>query len=220
MKAFIKRYEYNYIKKCLFDLNNTFRNCVDPNIVETNKAYIQGKILRLFTDLSEEEEKLLDISKITDPLYIEQYLNKLKEYVYEMPNITNAQISKLFRKEKKLKVPDLTEHDSTNVYLGWVDESIRKLFIAYNMNGKLIGMSCRLQNYASNNTHICALCNHIGRENEVAFVSPICKTDNASKGAYKSIGFDICLDSDKCNERIISVEKLEKILKTVNNIKE
>ncbi|MDZ7548075.1 protein adenylyltransferase SelO family protein, partial [Clostridium perfringens] len=61
--------------------------------------------------------------------------------------------------------------------------------------------------------------NHVGEKNEVAFVSAICKTANSKEGNYKSIGFDICLDSAKCNERIVSVEKLEKILKDVNNIK-
>ena len=80
-------------------------------------------------------------------------------------------------------------------------------------------MACRISNYGSNNTHICALCNHIGRENEVAVVSPICKTSNTGEEAYRSIGFDICLDSEKCNERIVDIEKLEKILKDVNNIK-
>ncbi|MDZ7548076.1 hypothetical protein GNF67_15140, partial [Clostridium perfringens] len=43
--------EYNYIKKCLNDLNNAFRGCIDVNIIEATKAYIQEKILRIFTSL-------------------------------------------------------------------------------------------------------------------------------------------------------------------------
>lgn len=219
MKVFIKKYEYNYIKKCLHDLYNTFKSCIDINVIEANKAYIHNKILCLFTNLSEEEKDLLDISKITDPLHIDKYLVELNEYVYGMPNITKSQISKLFKKEKNLKLPNLNAQDLKTVYLGWIDESIRKLFVVYNMNGKLISMVCRIPNYSSNNTHMCALCNHVGRENEVAFVSSICKTSNTGEGTYKSIGFNICLDSKKCNERIVDIEKLEKILKDVNNIK-
>lgn len=82
MNAFIKKHEYNYIKKCLNDLNNTFRNCVDINIIEATKAYIHEKILCLFTNLSEEEKEILDISKITDPLHIDNYLSALNKYVY------------------------------------------------------------------------------------------------------------------------------------------
>jgi hypothetical protein len=219
MGAFIKKHEYNYIRKRLYDLNNAFRGCVDIDIIEATKAYKHRQILNIFTNLSDEEKELLDISKLTTPMHIDKYLAELNEYVYGMPNITNAQISRLFKKEKKLKLPSLNAQDSKNVYLGWIDQSIRKLFIAYNMNGKLIGMACRITNCGSNNTHLCVLCNHVGGENEVAFVSPMCKTSNTGEGAYRSIGFDMCLDSAKCNERIASIDKLEKFLKDVNNIK-
>jgi hypothetical protein len=219
MKAFIKKHKYNYIRKRLNDLNNAFVGCVDINIIEVTKSYIQEKILFLFTNLSEHEKELLDISKIANSSHIVQYLAKLDGYVYGMPNITNAQISRLFKKEKKLKLPNASVQNSKNEYLGWIDESSRKLYIAYNMNEKLIGMTCRITDPGSNNTHICALCSRVGKESEVAFVSSICKTTNTAEGTYRSIGFDICLDSTQCNERIASIEKLEELLKNVNNIK-
>ncbi|WP_315065980.1 FBP domain-containing protein [uncultured Clostridium sp.] len=219
MKAFIKKHKYNYIKKCLYDLNNAYNSSVDDNIIQATKLYINEKILNIFQDLSEEEKTLLDITKINNPLYIDAYLAKLDEYVYGMPKIPNAHINKLFKKEKKLKLPSIDVQDSKNVYLGWIDEPTQKLFVAYNMNEKLIGMTCKITNSASNNSHMCVLCNNIGRENDVAFVSAVCKTSNSGEGAYKSIGFDICLDSKKCNDRISSIEKLEKILKEVNNMK-
>lgn len=219
MNTFIKKHQYNHIKKYLHDLNNTFRNCIDLNIIETQRASLQEKILNLFTELSKEEKDLLDISKIDDPLYIDTYLAELNEYVYGMSPITNAQISKLFKKEKKFKFPNHTLQESKHVYLGWIDESTRKLFLAYHMDGKLIGMVCRIPNCTSNNVNMCTLCNHVGGENEVTFVSPICKTAHDDQGGYRSIGFNICLDSEKCNERIISTDKLEKLLKNVNNIK-
>jgi len=219
MKAFIKKHEYNHIQKHLNNLNNVYKSCVDTNIIEVTKAYTQEKILNIFTNLSDEEKKLLDISILKDSSQFDKYLNELNEYVYGMPNITNGQISKLFKKQKKLKLPNPNAQDSKNVYLGWIDESIRKLFVAYPMNGKLTGMVCKITNYGSNHNLRCVLCKHVGGEDEVAFVSSICKTDNTGEGAYKSIGFDICLDSEKCNERIVTIEKLEQILKDVNNIK-
>lgn len=219
MKAFIKRHEYNYIKKYLYDLNTAFRSCIDMDILEVTKECLKDKIFDIFTDLSEEEKELLDISKIKNPLHIDKFLSELNEYVYAMPTITNAGLKKLFKKEKKLKLPNLDEQDAKNVYLGWIDESSKKLFIAYNMDGKFLGMTCKIPTNVSNNTHTCALCNRTGDPNEIAFVSAVCKTDHSGEGAYKSIGFNVCLDSKKCNERITSVEKLERILKDVNNIK-
>lgn len=219
MKAFIKKNQYNYMKKCMQDLNNAYRGSVDTNIIEATKAYICEKIFNIFPDLSLEERALLDITKINDPLYIDTYLAELIKYVYGMPMVTNAQIGKLFKKEKKLKLPNPNLQDSKNVYLGWFDESNRKMFVAYNLNGKLVGMTCNLTNRSSNNSHICAFCNHIGDKNDIAFVSAICKTNNTGADAYKSISFNMCIDSKQCNERIVSIEKLEKILKDVNNIK-
>ncbi|WP_425448820.1 FBP domain-containing protein [Dethiothermospora halolimnae] len=220
MKAFIKKHEYNYIRNRLNDLKNAYKSCVDINIIEATKAYIKEEIFNIFTNLSKEEKGLLDIREIDDHLHIDiqinKYLDQLNKYVYGMPNITTGQIKRLFKKEKKLKLPSQDILSEKKVYLGWVDKSTRKLFVAYNMNGNLLGMKCRIINHASSNSRRCVLCNHIDEGNEVAFVSPICKTDN---GNYRSIGFDICLDSKICNERIASTEKLEKILKDVNNIK-
>jgi hypothetical protein len=219
MKAFIKRHEYNYIRKRLNDLNNAFLSCVDNNIIGVTKSLIQEKIRYLFTNLSENENELLDISKITNWSHIDRYLAELDEYVYGMPTITNAQINRLFKKEKKLKLPNPNAQNLKNVYLGWIDESSRKLFIAYIINEKLIGMTCRITDPGSNNTHRCVLCNRVGKESEVAFVTSICKTTHSADGTYRSIGFDICLDSARCNERISSIKKLEELLMDVNNIK-
>ena len=85
------------------------------------------------------------------------------------------------------------------------------------MYGKLLGMACRLTSPKPKNSNVCTLCNHIGSESEVVFVSPICKP--RSEDDYKSLGFHICLNSAECNERITSTEKLEELLKTVNRIK-
>ena len=78
----------------------------------------------------------------------------MDQYVYGMPNITRNELIKVFKKEKKLKIPTLNIKDSKLVYLGWIDESTRKLLITYNMEGKLLGMACRLPNSTSNNTNI------------------------------------------------------------------
>lgn len=217
MNAFIKKQEFNYIRKCLFDLNNAFRNCVDSNIVETTKLITQDKILNFFNNLSDEEKEILDISKINEPLQIDSYLKDLDKYVYGMSNVTKNELVKVFKKEKKLKLPNLDIEDLKLVYLGWIDEATNKLLIVYNLDGKLLGMACRLTLNSPKGANVCTLCNHIGSENEVAFVSPICKP--RSEDDYKSLGFHICLNSEECNERITSTEKLENILKTVNRIK-
>lgn len=154
-----------------------------------------------------------DIS-INDPLYIEVYIKKLDKYVYGMESITNAQISKLFKKEKKLKLPSQELLDSKKVYLGWIDEGTQKMLIAYKMNNRLLGMTCRLTDLNTNCS--CALCNNRGDDKDpVVYVSSLCKTKNTMDN-YKSIAFAVCADSKKCNERITSTDKIEEIFKEVH----
>lgn len=105
MEPFIKNHEFNYIKRCMKDLNNSLVLCVDKDIIQANKLYINQKILDKFSNLSKEQKNLLDISKITEQYQIDFYLEKLLNYVYESPNITNAQINRLFKKEKNSNYP-------------------------------------------------------------------------------------------------------------------
>lgn len=219
MESFIKKYQFNYVNKCLIDLNSTFKNCIDENIIKTSKSYIQNKIWNNFEKLTEEEREILNIDRIDNPSQIDGYLKNLFQYVYGMPKISSSELNKIFKKEKKLKIPDLDFQDKKLVYLGWIDPAVRKLFIVYNLDGKFLGMACRLRESTNNNLNICSLCNSIGSEEEISFVSPICKTNSSNIYGYKSLGFHICLDSEKCNDKITSTEKLEELLKKVNNIK-
>lgn len=220
MKLTIKRIEYNHVVKCLRDLNQAFANCVDEKVVQATQGYLQEKIYNHIDDLTPEREELLDIMNLTNQLEIDVYLENLKPYIESLPKITNNQIKKIFKKDKKLRIPKFTEEDYKGAYLSWVDDSTRKLYVLFYMENKYVGMACRIPNPSNRNIHVCSVCHKIGENNDVAFVSPVCKSRDQDKGAYRSIGFEMCLHGDKCNERIMHTERLEAILKKVNNIKE
>lgn len=215
MKTFIPKHKFNYIKKCLLDLNSAFRMCKDEKVMEVTKEYIQEKILSQFSELNEEQKAVLNISHIISPSHIDTYLISLDDYVYGICHISASDILKVFKKEKKIKIPESIDSKRKMVYLGWIDEASKKLFIIHPVNGKLVGMACRLPNTSSHGTEICALCHRPATKGQVAFVSPVCR----NRDNYKSLGFYICLDSNSCNEHITSTEKLEDLLKKVNNIK-
>ena len=48
------------------------------------------------------------------------------------------------KKKKKLKLPAADAQNHPIVYLGWFDYATQKLFVVYPLNGKLLGMACRL----------------------------------------------------------------------------
>ncbi|HCW72797.1 MAG TPA: elongation factor G-binding protein [Clostridiaceae bacterium] len=219
MEPFIEKYRYNYIKKRLFEVNTAVTSCLDKNTVEASKAHNQERIYSLFPQLEPDQKEILRLEKITNSSDVEQYLKRLEPFVTGMTFPSDETALKVFRKEKKIRIPDSYAKELKRVYLGWIDGGTNKLFIIYNLNGKPAGMACRLPQTRNRSTNICSLCNHIGKDDEVAFVSPVCKTAHLGPDAYKSIGFYVCLDSEHCNDRITSVERLEELLRQVNNIK-
>ena len=102
MNAFLKKQEYNYINKRLKDLNSALRNCNDYNTQDASRDYIQDKILNHLSHLSTEEKILLDIKDLKDSNQINKFLEEFENYVYGMQPVSHAEISKLFKKEKKL----------------------------------------------------------------------------------------------------------------------
>lgn len=216
MENFLRKHEYNYIKKQLCSLQKLMKGSPGSDVIKANKLHIEDNILNLFSDITNEQKNLFNIENLNDSNQIDDYLAELKNYLIASSKFSNAKISKIFKKEKKLKIPKLDSTDTTNTYLSWVDEGTRKLFVVYNLNDKTVGMACRIPNAEPNKPRICSICNRVSNSGEITFVSPICKT---SKNNYRSIGFNMCLDSKKCNNKITSLDKLEEVLKEVNNIK-
>lgn len=209
MDAFIKKYQFNYIEKLMKQLENTFISCVDIEMIKASRAMIQEKIYFIFNELDEEKRELLSVEKIEGILQISRYIKKITPYVCGMPEVSKAQIRKLFKKEKKMKFPKLENIEfSSLTYLGWRNLASNKLYIVYSMNDKLVGLTCRTISVKARGTNMCALCKRGGTSKDVGFVSVVSK----SSEKYKSLGFYVCMDSKKCNERITSISKLEEII--------
>lgn len=210
MDAFIKNHQFNYIEKLMKELENTFIQCVDIEIINISKALIQEKIYNSFNEINEEQRALLNLEDVKGILYIDMFIKKITPYVYGMPEISKAQIRRLFKKEKKLKFPKLDNIEfSSLTYLGWRDIGSNKVYIVYKMDDKLVGMTCRTIDPKVQGSNRCVLCGCGGSSKDVAFVSVVKK----SSENYKSIGFCICMDSKRCNERITSISKLEELIK-------
>jgi len=209
MDAFIKKYQFNYIEKLMKQLENTFICCVDIDIINATKSMIQEKIYNIFDEINEEQRALLNLDGIEGIIQISLFIKKIIPYVHGMPEVSKAQIRKLFRKEKKLKLPKLENIEfSSLTYLGWRDLTTNKLYIVYNMDDKLVGMIGRTINVKGKGSNLCALCKSSGPSSQVAFVSVVSK----SSKNYRSLGFYVCMDSKKCNERITSISKLEELI--------
>jgi hypothetical protein len=209
-QPFIRNHQYNFIKKQTGILQQACLTA-DRKVIDTVRGSAEAKILEMFPEAGESQiQELLRISALNTAEDFQEYLHSLETHVTEFPGLTENKIKKLFPKNKKLKIPDLSAIDCRFVtYLSWIDISANKLFLVYPLEGQLIGVEGRFT--PANKKGVCCLCS---RNKEIALFSAVCKSKpaNASPDYYKAVGNYMCLDGGECNKDITDTASLEKLL--------
>jgi len=209
-EKFIKNEQLNFIKKQIAMINDSAKKNVPPNVLAAVIDLANAKILDLIPNASVDQQVMLDLSRLKTDTEYEQYIQRLSDYLLPFPKITEQQLKKMFPKNKKLKLPDLSKIDHSQLtYLSWNDLRSNKKFIVYEMDGKMVGIECSFTPTSKNN--ICSFCNCFG---EVAYFSTVTKAKKSKNpDYYKAIGNFICANSSECNKKITSVEYLTTFLK-------
>ena len=209
---FIRNHQYNVIKKQTEFLLNTLRTVADRSVLETVRYRSATIIMEAFPDLTEQQQQMLKQITTCETAYdFQRYLSALEPYMESYPTITVKQIQKLFPKNKKLKVPDLSSIDFRYVtYLSWIDIASNKLFIVYPFKGQFLGLEGRIT--PTHKKGYCLFCN---RHQELAFFSVKTKPANASPDNYSAIGQYVCMENHGCNQSITDTGSLEKFIFSV-----
>jgi hypothetical protein len=209
VEKFIKNEHLNFIKKQISLIKESSKKHVPPTVMATLIDLANAKILELFPNLLPNQQEIVDLTGLkTDDEY-EQYIHRLSEFLLPFPNITEQQLKKLFPKNKKLKLPDLSRIDHNQLtYLSWNDLRSNKKFIVYELDGEMVGIEGKLSPTSKKN--ICSFCNC---SNDVSFFSAVTKKKKPNNpDYYKSIGNLICEDSSECNKRITNTNYLTTFL--------
>ncbi|SDO10442.1 FBP C-terminal treble-clef zinc-finger [Psychrobacillus sp. OK028] len=212
MNPFIRSNQYNFIKKQTQVLVNGHATVNDQEVLNALRALSLEKVLWLFEEASEDQKNLLNpMVDIKEKLEAEDFLEILKPYVIPFKEISEAAIKKIFPKAKKLKIPSLENIDFKEIsYLGWLDKGSNKKFLIIEYKNKLVGISGGYKD--SNKKGICALCNRI--EEIGMFTSSV---KGLTQDAFITRGNYICRDSQKCNENIVSLDKLNNFVELIEN---
>ncbi|MFF2483828.1 FusB/FusC family EF-G-binding protein [Paenibacillus sp. NPDC058071] len=213
-EPFIRNHHYNFIKNQADSVLYALRTVGDPKIVESVRFSAQSKVAELFPDATDEQKTMLEsIANLKTADDFQQYLQQLEPYRIEFSQITDKQIRRLFPKNKKLKLPDLTQIDfHQTTYLSWVDVSTNKMFFVYEMDGQFVGVEGRFT--PTNKKSYCFVCN---KYESLALFSAITKKRpaNASSDYYKSVGNYLCISGHECNKNVTDVTSLEKFIESV-----
>lgn len=210
MEPFIRNDQYNYIKRQAQGLINGHASSNDGNVLKALKSLTEEKIVNLFEELTEEQRELLQpIIEIRNKEQAEEFLEQLIPYRLPFKKVTEQAAKKLFPKVKKLKMPKLEEIDFTGIsYLGWNDSGTNRKYLIVEREGKLKGYYGYFK--SSNKKGMCSICNTF--EELGLFTAEI---KGSTMDAYVKRGNYICNDSQKCNENIIQLEKLDKFIEVI-----
>ncbi|MFD0710889.1 FusB/FusC family EF-G-binding protein [Paenibacillus sp. GCM10027626] len=214
---FIRNHHYNVIKRQVQLLQNACNTVADPKVIEAVRYNALQKIADALPEAADEQLQIVNqLELLRTNEQFQHYLQSLEPYLLAFEPVTENQLKKLFPKVKKLKLPQLDTLDYRYLtYLGWMDIASNKMFLAYRLDGQLVGIEGRYTPLNKKNT--CFLCN---RHEEVALFSAITKTKpkGASPDYYKSIGNYMCVKSAACNSNITNPETLEGFIREVTGL--
>jgi len=213
-ETFIENHQFNAIKKQAEIVMNAVRAAADRKVVESVKSSAEAAVALLFPQATNEQATLLgEIVKLQRGEDYVKFIGSLEPYLTEFPRISKEQIQKLFPKNKKLKLPDLTSIDYRYVtYLNWIDVSTNKLFIVYPMNGRFVGIEGKYT--PTNKKNYCFLCH---KYDELALFSAVTKKRpaNSSPDYYKAVGNYLCINGQECNKNLTDTSALESFIRSV-----
>lgn len=209
MKAFIQPYQYNILKKELARLLNVVYFAGDFRVYAATKQTLLERVHSLFSDMTPTQAVHFDgITEIKGQKELNAFLEQLRAYVIPFPELGSTDLRRLFKKEKKLLMPDLSpEQFNLLTYFGWRDLATNTIYIVYPLHGRMIGVKCRYYAGDMSQRNVCCICQEPQKGSEVGLL--VART-NAT--AYKTVGNYICLNSTQCNQQLTNIEVLESFL--------
>lgn len=189
------------IEKQLKKIIQAKTNSNDKSIINTVKGLAVTELREKLKNV--DESILTAVDKVSDQLDTELLVNSLKAYTVPFKAISETGLQKLFRKDKKLKLPKLEKMDWQSIsYLSWIDTGTHRQYIVLEKDGQYTA----LRGIADAQKHIkgiCAICNH---HSDVHLFTATVKGNADAYTAYSNY---ICNDITKCNENLSDYERLE-----------
>ncbi|TCP52152.1 fibronectin-binding protein (FBP) [Tumebacillus sp. BK434] len=212
MVPFMHPHQINFIRHQLLQLIGAFYFAGDYRVLAASRENVEDTVLSLFPGATPAQRALLqDAKNVRDRDELKAYMSRLEPYIIPFPEITAAEIRKLFPKVKKLVLPDLENLDRTKLtYLGWRDIATNSLYLVSRNGDKWAGTEFKFVAAQKNRTMICSWCHSVGKGDDVALVTSRVKTKIVD--GYKTQGNHLCLDSAACNARITSTTEMEALL--------
>lgn len=211
MKPFIQPYHYNFLAEHSLNLLKTNQWVNDQGTRGTLRSLIIEKIHETFPDSSLTELALLEEILLIEKSHkeVQAYLEKLTPLIIPFKAPTDSELKKLFKKTKKLKLPDWQAFPLTDFsFYGWNDPGQQRKYLIYYENDQLIGIDGVVSPTVK--TSICSICHT--KSPVTLFMA---RVRGGHDGTYLNQGNYICYDSHQCNKQIQRRTELEAFMANV-----
>ena len=209
IQPFLSVANYHLIEQQLNKILNAYSTTKDKNVILAVKGLVDTEITKKL-NLNLTQLKLIEeLYNITDNIQGELFLETLKPYVIPFRAITVSNLKSIFKKEKKLKFPNLELLDFQHIcYLTWDDVSTHQKYVVFEQQGKLKGVK------GSKDTKvlkgICAICNH---HSDVSLFTT--KVKGSVMDTFKKHSNYICTDGESCNKNIEDLKRVTNFFERV-----
>ncbi|MFJ8511393.1 FusB/FusC family EF-G-binding protein [Lysinibacillus xylanilyticus] len=201
IQPFLTVANYNLLDQQMNKIIHTLATTKDKNVIQAVHGIVESEITAKLALSTSEAQLIEQLFNVTDRAQVEAYLEQLKPYVIPFKAVTASTLKSLFKKEKKLKLPNLEEMNFQEIcYLAWDDPGTHRKYVVLEQDEKLKAIK---GTYSNNTTKgICALCN---RHSDVGLYTTSVKGQVV--GTFTSYSNYICADSQTCNRHVTDIEK-------------
>lgn len=189
------------IEKQVNKILSAYMTSKDPHIINTVRGLATAELRENLTVV--DETILSEVETISETIGAELFINSLKAYTVPFKAISEKELQKLFRKEKKLRLPNLERVNWYGIsYLSWLDVSTHRQYIVIEKEDEYIGLRgvVKLQKPIKG---VCAICN------QHSDVHLFTATVKGQADAYTSYSNYICDNVESCNSNVSNYTKLE-----------
>lgn len=209
IQPFLTVANYHLLEQQLSKILHALTTTQDKSVILAVRGLVETEITTKL-ELSIEETQLVEqLFTVTDRAQGDALLEQLKPYVIPFKPVTASTLKSLFKKEKKLKLPNLDELDFQQIcYLAWDDVGTHRKYVVLEQDDKLQG----IKGIFSNNTvrGICAICN---RHSDVGLFTTSIKGQVV--GTFTNHSNYICADSQTCNEYVSDMNRTREFFQRI-----
>ncbi|MGG2080716.1 FusB/FusC family EF-G-binding protein [Lysinibacillus pakistanensis] len=209
IQPFLTVANYHLLEQQMNKILQTLATTKDKNVILAVRGIVDSEITTKLV-LSVEEAQLIEqLFNVTDRVQGEAYLEQLKPYVIPFKAVTPSILKSLFKKEKKLKLPNLEEIDLQQIcYFTWDDYGTHRKYVVIEKDEQFKAIKGTISNETIKG--ICSICN---RHADVHLFTTSVK--GREIGTFTNHSNYICVDSQQCNQHITDLEKTKSFFERI-----